>query len=107
MRSLPLKLRIDENDLLVAHLKVKLIHIDKIRETQNNDIKLVKFKQEVKNGLRTDFQMKDDDILIMENKLCMLRDEELRKVILEEAHNAPYAMHPGSVKMYRTLREHY
>ena len=100
MRSLPLKLRIDENDLLVAHLKVKLIHIDRIREAHNNDLMLVMLKQEVRDGVRTDFQMKDDDVLIMRNRLCVPQDEELRKMILEEAHNAPYAMHPGSVKMY-------
>ena len=56
MRSLPLELRSYENDLLIAHLKVKPIHIDRIREVQNNDLKLLKLKQEVKNGLRTDFQ---------------------------------------------------
>ena len=73
---------------------------DKIRETHNNDLMLVMLKQEVRGGVRTDFQMKDDDVLIMRNRLCVPQDEELRKMILEEAHNAPYAMHPGSVKMY-------
>ena len=55
LRSLPLELRIYKNDLLIAHLKVKPIHIDRIREAQNNDLKLVKLKKEVRNGLRTDF----------------------------------------------------
>ena len=44
LRSLPLELRIYENDLLIAHLKVKLIHIDKLREAQNNDLKSLKLK---------------------------------------------------------------
>ena len=73
---------------------------DRIREAHNNDLMLVMLKQEVRDGVRTDFQMKDDDVLIMRNRLCVPQDEELRKMILEEAHNAPYAMHPGSVKMY-------
>ena len=68
---------------------------------------IVKLKQQVKDGGRTDFQLKDDDVLVMGNRLCVPQDEELRKLILEEAHNAPYTLHPGSVKMYRTLREHY
>ena len=50
--------------------------------------------------MRIDFQMKDDDVLIMGNKLCVPQDEELQKVILEETHSALYAMHPCSVKMY-------
>ena len=32
---------------------------------------------------------------------------ELKKEIMEEAHSSAYAMHPGSTKMYRTLRDHY
>ncbi|KAK4400674.1 Transposon Tf2-11 polyprotein [Sesamum angolense] len=31
----------------------------------------------------------------------------LRKKILQEAHNAPYAMHPGTTKMYRNLKPYY
>ena len=31
----------------------------------------------------------------------------LKKEIMEEAHSSAYAMHPGSTKMYHTLREHY
>ena len=43
----------------------------------------------------------------MGNRLCVPQDVELRQMILEEANSASYAIHPGSVKMYRTLREHY
>ena len=68
---------------------------------------IVKLKQQVKYGVMTDFQLKDDDVLVMGNRLCVPQDEKLRKVILEEAHTALYALHPGSVKMYGTLREHY
>ena len=32
---------------------------------------------------------------------------ELKREIMEEAHSSAYAMHPGSTKMYHTLREHY
>ncbi|KAJ8770623.1 hypothetical protein K2173_021270 [Erythroxylum novogranatense] len=32
---------------------------------------------------------------------------EAKDEILDEAHNAPYAMHPGSTRMYRDLREHF
>ena len=42
--------------------------------------------------MRTDFQLKDDDVLVMGNRLCVPQNEELRKVILEEAHSAPYAL---------------
>ncbi|KAA0067851.1 Transposon Ty3-G Gag-Pol polyprotein [Cucumis melo var. makuwa] len=40
-------------------------------------------------------------------RLCVLNINELKNVILEEAHSSAYAMHPGSTKMYRTLKKTY
>ena len=81
-------------------MKVKPIHLHKIREAQNNDLMMMKIKPQVKDGVRTDFQIKDDEVLMMGNRLCVPQDEELQKTILEEAHSAPYTLHPRSVKMY-------
>ena len=44
LRSWPVELMIDRNNPFVAHLKVKPIHLDKIRETKNNDPMMVKLK---------------------------------------------------------------
>lgn len=40
-------------------------------------------------------------------RLYVLGWDELKKEILDEAHNSAYAMHPRSTKMYYTLREFY
>ena len=32
---------------------------------------------------------------------------KLKRDIMEEAHSSAYVMHPGSTKMYKTLKEHY
>ena len=37
----------------------------------------------------------------------MPNDEEIKKQILYEAHNTPYAMHSGTIKMYRDLKKHF
>ncbi|KAL4323314.1 hypothetical protein GQ457_11G026620 [Hibiscus cannabinus] len=34
-------------------------------------------------------------------------DGELRQTILTEAHSSPFSMHPGSMKMYRDLKDEY
>ena len=39
--------------------------------------------------------------------MCVPEYGELKREIMEEAHSSVYAMHPGSTKMYRTLKEHY
>ena len=40
-------------------------------------------------------------------RLCVPDVIELKKEIMEEAHSSAYAMHPGSTKLYRTLKDHY
>ncbi|TYJ96613.1 Retrotransposable element Tf2 [Cucumis melo var. makuwa] len=42
-----------------------------------------------------------------QGRLCVPNISELKNAILEEAHNSAYAMHPGSTKMYRTLKKNY
>ena len=70
-------------------------------------MQLLKLKEDVQKGLRTDFAVRDDGVLVMGNRLCVPDIKELKKEIMEEAHCSAYAMHPGSTKMYRTLRDHY
>ena len=46
--------------------------------------------------------------MLFKSRLCVpKRNEELKIEILEEAHSAAYAAHPGSTKMYRTLKDYY
>ncbi|KAJ4710029.1 Retrotransposon protein, putative, Ty3-gypsy subclass [Melia azedarach] len=107
LRSLRVDLAVKDNGALLAHFHVRPVLIDHIREMQDQDPSIAKLKKEVRVGLRTDFSLKDDEMLVMGSRLCVPNDLELKKQILEEAHNSAYAMHPGSTKMYRNLREHY
>ncbi|GAA0165111.1 hypothetical protein LIER_20596 [Lithospermum erythrorhizon] len=63
--------------------------------------------EEVKNGSMSDFTIKDDRMLTMYGRIFVPYSDELKREILEEAHNAPYSMHPGSTKMYRDSRTSY
>ena len=49
----------------------------------------------------------DDGTLMIGHRLCVPDVRGLKKEIMEEAHSSAHAMHPGSTKMYHTLREHY
>ena len=48
----------------------------------------------------SDFIIKEDGVLMFKNRLCVPIEPEIIREILDEAHNSPYAMHPGSTKMY-------
>ena len=43
----------------------------------------------------------------MKGRVCVPNIDDLRMAIMEEAHCLAYAIHPGSIKMYRTIKENY
>ncbi|KAL0294451.1 UNVERIFIED_CONTAM: hypothetical protein Sradi_6887800 [Sesamum radiatum] len=64
-------------------------------------------KTKVQEGKNDQFVIHYDGTLLNWKCMCVLNVEELRMEIMHEAHYAPYAMHPGSTKMYRNLRPYY
>jgi len=48
-----------------------------------------------------------DSIIQFQGRTYVPKGQNLRQVILGEAHQAKYTIHPGSTKMYKDLREIY
>ena len=53
------------------------------------------------------FSITQDGVLTMKGRVYMSDVEDLRRLIMEEAHCLAYAMHSGSTKMYWTIKENY
>ena len=68
---------------------------------------MIKLKREAESRQLKGFSVRADGTLMMGHRLCVPNVGELKKEIMEEAHSSTYVMHPGSTKMYHTLREHY
>ncbi|TYJ96975.1 DNA/RNA polymerases superfamily protein [Cucumis melo var. makuwa] len=69
--------------------------------------KAVKKLEKSKKGLEVEFELRTDGAIVKQGRLCVSNISELKNTILEEAHSLAYAMHPGSTKMYRTLKKTY
>ncbi|TYJ96346.1 ty3-gypsy retrotransposon protein [Cucumis melo var. makuwa] len=69
--------------------------------------KAVKKLGKSKKGLEVDFELRTDGAIVKQGRLCVPNISELKNAILEETHSSAYAMHPGSTKMYRTLKKTY
>ena len=63
--------------------------------------------RKVEGGEQLNFAIRDDGALVISSRLCIPVAEELKGQILGKAHSSAYSMHPGSTKMYRTLKEYY
>ena len=75
---------------------------------QMQDEELVKEVNKIMNGeIGENFSISQDGVLTMKGRVCIPDVEGLRKLIMEEAHYSAYAMHLGSTKMCRTIKENY
>ena len=63
--------------------------MDEIREAQREDPRLLKFREQVEAGLRSDVCIHTDGALYFRGRICVPQ-EEIRQRILAEAHSPAY-----------------
>ena len=78
-----------------------------VKYKQKLDPSLLELKRLVREGKIEVFSQGGDGALRYQGRLCVPDIDELRSMILIEAHNSSYSINPGSTKMYRDLREVY
>ncbi|KAK5840616.1 hypothetical protein PVK06_009519 [Gossypium arboreum] len=61
----------------------------------------------VQSGVAENFSIDEHGCLRFRNRICVPNDSKLKELILQEAHDSPFALHPGGTKMYQDLRELY
>ncbi|WVZ64005.1 hypothetical protein U9M48_013591, partial [Paspalum notatum var. saurae] len=58
-------------------------------------------------GEAPDFKEDEQGTLWYKNRICVPNVDSIRKLILSEAHDTAYSIHPGSTKMYYDLKERF
>ena len=107
LRALGVILEVDDSGALLATFHVRPLLVDQILAGQSQDPQIVKLKEEIEKGTKAEFQIRDDGMIVKGQRMCVPEYGDLKRDIMEEAHSSAYAMHPGSTKMYRTLKEYY
>jgi hypothetical protein len=77
---------------------------DRIREAQSSDQELVKICKQTGENKAPGFRIDDKGTLWYENRICVPQNGDFRQIIMDEAHNSAYSIHPGSTKMYMDIR---
>ena len=96
-------LEAEDSRALLATFHVRPLPVDQIRAGQLQDPHMIKLKEEIEKGKKAEFQIRDDDMIVKGQRMCVPKYGKLKRDIMGEAHSSAYAMHPGSTKMYRTL----
>ena len=100
-------MQVADTGTLLASFYVRSLLMDKIKEGQKQVSEMIKLRAEIEGGRKPEFQIRDDGVIVRGSRMCVPEIDELKREIMKEAHSSTYAMHPGSTKMYNTLREHY
>jgi len=53
------------------------------------------------------YQFAANGTILVHGRVCVPKDEKLRREILSEAHASMFSIHPGATKMYRDLKQYY
>ena len=88
----------------VAALEIQSTLMDRIRETQKTDKEIAAIKEKLSKGKAKGFREDEHDTLWYEDRVYVPNDPETRKLILRDAHDSPYLIHPGNTKMYLDLK---
>nr|CAE05256.2 OSJNBb0115I09.18 [Oryza sativa Japonica Group] len=91
----------------LAALEAKPTLLDQIREAQKNDPDMHGLLNNMKQGKAAGFTEDEHGTLWNGNRVCVPDNRELKQLILQEAHESPYSIHPSSTKMYLDLKEKY
>ena len=91
----------------LASLEVQPTLMDRIRGAQKVDKELDALKVNIAEGKVKGFHEDEQGTVWFEKRICVPQDPSLRKLILQEAHDSLYSIHPGNTKMYMDVKERY
>ena len=58
-------------------------------------------------GKAPEFTEDEQGTIWFRKRICVPDVEHLHEMILKEAHDSAYSIHPGSTKMYQNLKQRY
>ena len=91
----------------IASLEVQPLLFNKIKTAQLEDKAVKEIKKNLSEGKARDFREDEEGTVWYKERICVPDNADLRKLILQEAHDSPYSIHPGNTKMYMDVKERY
>ena len=91
---------VDSTDEVLVALVLAPTLIDRIKDAQRLDLELEKVKEKLKVEPSKKFQMKADGSLWMKGRLCVPKNEEIKRKILKEAYSTKFSIYLGGTKLH-------
>jgi hypothetical protein len=88
-------------------MKVEPTLTVEIREGQLEDEKLKEIRQLIQNNKTSNFLDGSQGTLWLGKQICVPNLKHVKELILREAHDSAYSIHPSSTKIYKDLKTRY
>jgi hypothetical protein len=75
------------------------------KEAQKNDEEISEIRRLILDGRGKDFREDAEGVIWFKDRLCVPNAQSIRELILKEAHETAYSIHPGNEKMYQDLKK--
>jgi hypothetical protein len=90
----------------LSQLKLESVLLQRIMDAQKDNEGMKHIHEKIEAGKAKCFRKDDQGIVWFNNRIVVLKNEEIRQQILDEAHLSRYSIHPRSTKMYQDLKQH-
>jgi hypothetical protein len=88
-------------------MEVELTLEVETQKGQLEDAKLKELRQLIQDNKTSDFSKDSQGTLWLGKQICVPNLEPIKELILREAHDSAYSIHPSSTKMYKDLKTRY
>jgi hypothetical protein len=78
-----------------------------IQEGQLEDANLKEIRQLIRDNKTSDFSEDSQGAFWLDKQICVPNLKPTKELILREAHDSTYSIHPDSTKMYKDLKTQY
>ncbi|TYK29668.1 DNA/RNA polymerases superfamily protein [Cucumis melo var. makuwa] len=79
---------VEDSGSLIAQFQVRSSLVAEIIRRQSENSNLQKKLEKSKKGLEVEFELRTDEAIVKQGRLCVLNISELKNAILEEAHSS-------------------
>lgn len=94
-----------EDVIFLNQLTIQSILRDKIRDSLDQNEKLLKVINMVKERHLEEYEIDEEELLKYRGRIYIYNVNDLRKEILQETHLSGYTIHPRINKIYQDLNE--
>jgi hypothetical protein len=78
-----------------------------IRKGQKDDEKINEIRQLIIDGKGPDFHEDAEGVVWFKDRLCVPDITSIQELVLKEAHEIAYSIHPGSEKIYQDMKKRF